>query len=231
MKPFFLLALSFFLFVSPDFASAETNNCCPGGTAAPKAVYQFNAFKDGTVYFKNGKHTKAKLNYNYLHGAIEFINATKDTLVMTNKGRIDYIAVEENIFYMQEDHGDTELVASFGNILLTKKTHLVAKGNKANASEQKYMANPEAGTPTSLLISNQGGEFRWQNNTVNPDYKFKTEYYFIDRNHLFHVAKRTNLLKVFDKNKSELSDYLKRNDINFNDEDHLKKVLQFCSTF
>ncbi len=231
MKPFFLLALSFFLFVLPDFASAEAENCCPGGTAASKAVYQFNGFKDGTVYFKNGKHIKAKLNYNYLHGAIEFINVTKDTLVMTNKGRIDYIALEENIFYTQEDHGDTELVASFDNILLTKKTYLVAKGNKANASEQKYMANPEAGTPTSLLISNQGGEFRWQNNTVKPDYKFKTAYYFIDRNHLFHVAKRANLLKVFDKNKSELADYLKQNDINFNDEEQLKKVLQFCSTF
>lgn len=231
MKPFFLLLLSFFLVVLPDYALAETTSCCPEGVVMTQAVYQFNAFKEGAVYFKNGKHSKAKLNYNYLHGAIEFIDGSKDTLVMTNKGRIDYITVEQSIFYAQEDNGDMELVADFGNIMLVKKTHLVVKGNKTNASEQKYVANPESATPTALLISNQGGEFRWQNNTVNPDYKFKTEYYFIDRNHLFHIAKRANLLKVFAKNKTALSNYLKQNDINFNEETQLKKVLQFCSTF
>lgn len=231
MKPFFLLLLSFFLFVLPDFVLAGTTNCCPDGAVGTQAVYQFRGFKEGTVYFKNGKQSKAKLNYNYLHGAIEFIEGSKDTLVMTNKGRIDYITVDQNTFYAQEGKGDMELVADFGNIMLAKKTHLVVKGNKTNASEQKYVANTEAGTPTALLISNQGGEFRWQNNTVNPDYKFKTEYYFIDQNHLFHTARRANLLKVFDKNKTALSNYLKQNDINFNEEAQLKKVLQFCSTF
>jgi len=196
----------------------------------PKGNYQFSDFKEGKVYFKDGKSTNAKLNYNYLHGAIEFINGTRDTLLMTNKSRINYIKVDETIFYSQEEKGEMEVVADFGTILLAKKTHFVLKGNKANASEQKYVAAPENSTPTSLLISNQSGEFRWQNNTVRPEYTCKTEYYVIDRNRIFHIAKRSSLMKIYGRNKSELSGYLKKNDIHFNNENELKQLLAFCSS-
>ena len=211
-------------------ASANKEICCPDIVNSTKGNYQFTEFREGKVYFKNGKYTSAKLNYNYLHGAIEFINASKDTLVMTNKGRIDYIAVGETVFYSQGEAGEIEFVADYGNILLAKKTHLVLKGNKSNASDQKYSANPDSGTPTSLLISNQTGEFRWENTASKPDYKYKTDYYIIDQNRIFHLAKRTSLMKIYSRQKNTLAEYLKKTNVDFDNEAQLRELLQFCST-
>jgi len=225
-------ATLFLLLFSMSFESvpAKKETCCPGTINSLKGNYQFTEFTEGKVYFKDGKYTSAKLNYNYLHGAIEFINANKDTLVMTNKVRIDYIAVGENIFYSQNEAGEIELVADYGNVILAKKTHLVLKGNKSNASGQKYSANSESAIPSSLMISNQTGEFRWENTLSKPDYRYKTEYYLIDQNRIFHLAKKKSLLKIYSRQKSIVSDYLKRIDVNFGNEDHLKNLLQFCST-
>ena len=230
MKATPVLLLFMIAVFSPDLISAKTRKCCPENINSAIGKYQFSEFRDGKVYFRNGKFTKAKLNYNYQHGAIEFISTGQDTLVMTNKSRIDYIIVDESIFYSQEEQGEIEFVAGFGDVLLAKKTHLVLKGSKSNASEQKYTSNPESATPTSLLISNQAGEFRWQNTTTKPDYKYKTDYYLIDQNRLFHVAKKSSIMKIYGKQKSALSDYFRKTNVDFNREEDLKSVLRFCSS-
>ncbi|SEI74231.1 hypothetical protein SAMN04487995_1975 [Dyadobacter koreensis] len=230
MKKTPVLLLLVIAFLQPDFIVAKAKHNCPELSHSAEGKYQFDEFKDGKVHFKNGKFTKAKLNYNYLLGAIEFISNGKDTLIITNKSRVDYIALNESIFYSQEGQGDMELVAEFGTVLLAKKTHLVIKGSKANSSEQKYISNPESVTPTSLLISNQTGEFRWQNTTAKPEYKYKTDYFLIDQNRLFHLAKKSNFMKIYGKHRSALSDYFRKNDVDFNNQDALRSLLRYCSS-
>jgi hypothetical protein len=194
-----------------------------------KGIYQFNAFKEGKVYFRNGKHTRAKLNYNYLHGAVEFINTTKDTLLLTNKEFVDHIEIGENIFYSQQKNGELEVVGTFNKVLLAKKNHLVIKGNAKNMSDQKLTASNESAIPSSLLINNQSCEFQWQNNTSKPEYKFKTTYYLIDQNRVFHLANRSGFARIYSREQRILSDYIKKNGIDFHNEEQLKQLLRFCS--
>ncbi|MCF2447419.1 hypothetical protein L0657_25925 [Dyadobacter sp. CY345] len=223
------LLVCMLIFFSLVCIAVKPKKSCPELSTMEMGKYQFKEFKEGKVYFKNGKFTKVKLNYNYLHGAIEYISPNKDTLIMTNKERIDFIALDERMYYAQKEHGDIEVVAEFGKVKLAKKTHLVLRGNKTNASEQKYSANPESATPTSLLISNQAGEFGWQNTTTKPDYKFKTDYYLIDQNRVFHPAKKSSFMKVYGKQKDSLSYYFHKNNVDFSDPEQLKSLLRFCN--
>lgn len=229
MKQTPLLLLFIIAFLSSYETDANPKKCSPKIHPKEISKYQLNEFKDGQVYFKNGKFTKAKLNYNHLHGAIEFISPTNDTLIMTNKERIDFITLNERIYYAQKDHGEIEVVAEYGKVMLAKKTHLVLKGNKTNTSEQKYSANSESTTPTSLLISNQAGEFGWQNTTTKPDYQYKTDYYLIDQNRVSHLAKKSGFMKVYGRQKALLSDYFRKNKVDFGDPDQLRSLLRFCN--
>jgi hypothetical protein len=197
--------------------------------ASSKGIYQFEEFKEGKVYFKNGKHTRAKLNYNYLHGEVEFIHANRDTLLLTHKEFVDHIMIGEHVFYSQLKSGEMEVVGNFDKVILARKKHLVIKGNSKNMSDRKLTASDESPIPSSLLISNQSGEFQWQNNTSKPEYKYKTTYYLIDQNRIFHPANRSGFAKIYSGEQRVLSDYVKRNNINFNNEDQLKQLLEFCS--
>ena len=197
--------------------------------ASSNRIYQFDEFKEGKVYFKNGKYTKAKLNYNYLHGEVEFLHTNNDTLLLTNKAFIDHIKIGESVFYSQQKNGELEVVDTFNKILLAKKNHWVVKGNSKNMSDRKLTANSESAIPSSLLISNQSGEFQWQNNTSKPEYKFKTTYYLIDQNGIFHLANKAGFARIYSREHRILSDYVKKNEIDFRNEEQLKQLLRFCS--
>lgn len=194
-----------------------------------KGIYQFEEFKDGKVYFKNGKHTNVKLNYNYLHGQVEYIATNRDTLLITNKEFVDRIVIGENVFYSQLKNGEMEVVGNFNDVLLAKKRFLTIKGTPSNMSDRKLTTSSEGAIPSALWITYNHGEFQWQNNTSRPDYIYKTIYYLIDQNRNFHPARRSGFSKIYAKQQDVLSEFLRKNEIDFRNEDQLKQLLQFCS--
>ncbi|MCF0058489.1 hypothetical protein [Dyadobacter sp. CY356] len=193
-----------------------------------RGIYQYEEFKDGKVYFKNGKHTNVKLNYNYLHGEVQYIATNHDTLLITNKEFVDRILIGEKVFYSQLKNGEMEVVGNFDDILLAKKRFLTIKGTSSNMSDRKLTAS-EGVIPTSLLINNLNGEFQWQNNASHPDYIYKTTYYLIDKNRNFHPARRSAFAKIYAKQQDALNQYLQKNDIDYKNEEQLKQLLKFCS--
>lgn len=198
---------------------------------SPQGIYQYEEFKDGKVYFKNGKHTNVKLNYNYLHGEVQYIATNRDTLLITNKAFVDRIVIGENVFYSQLKNGEMEVVGSFNDILLARKRFLTIKGTSSNMSDRKLTASSESAIPSSLLINNLNGEFQWQNNASHPDYIYKTTYYLIDKNRNFHFVKRSGFMRIYAKQQDALSEYLQKNEVDFKNEEQLKKLLKFCSEF
>lgn len=213
-----------------SLCNAATEDKCREESIAMETRYQFAAFREGTVYFKNGKSTSALLNYNYLHGQVMFIGPGKDTLLLTNKYRIDRMEIDGSIFRPQDDLGEMEVIETFGKISLLQKRQLVIKGNGHSASDQKFTSNPGASTPSSLLMSRNNGELQWSNNSSPSELRFKTVYYILDQNNIPHQASKSAIKKIFAKNAFLLSRYWKENPVNFNDCEQLRKLLQYCST-
>ena len=190
--------------------------------------FQFPEFQEGKVFFKSGRSTDTRLNYSYLHGAVMFLNSRGDTLLLTDKDRIDYIAIGKVKFYCQPSDGEFQLVADCSKVLLVLKKQFTLLGDKSSTSVQKYVASSSHDAPSSLLISKQGGEFYGQNNYSTGDYKVKTTFFLIDANRRLHVANKAGFLKIYMKSKPELAEYFRKNAVSFNNETSLRNLLTFC---
>jgi hypothetical protein len=57
----------------------------------------------------------------------------------------------------------------------------------------------------------------------------QTSYYFIDQNERVHQAKKSTLLKLFGRHKKAIEDYIDTNQVDFTQEEDLKKLFAFCA--
>lgn len=192
------------------------------------SIYRYEAFMEGTVYFTNGTKTKARLNYNYQYGQLQFIGSNHDTLLLTGKGQIRHIEIADAVFYVSEDFGDAEVIVKSGGSALVRKTQWAIAGDKTSHSDQKYTSG-ENSLPTSLFVASQGGSLQWFNNTAAPKYKIKSNYYLVDYNRRFHETTRASFLYVYARDKMELQKYLLDNRVDFKNEADLRAFFNFCN--
>src|SRR4051812_47791376 len=61
--------------------------------------FRYPQFVTGYVYFKNGKISRASLNYNLLNGEMEFIAPGNDTLAIDDEVTIRFIEINSDSFY------------------------------------------------------------------------------------------------------------------------------------
>src|ERR1700712_5283487 len=67
-------------------------------------IYLYPAFTTGTVAFRDGKMSQAKLNYNFLNGEVQFINDTGDTLSLANELTIKYLTIAKDSFFYSDGY-------------------------------------------------------------------------------------------------------------------------------
>jgi|GEM_PF-2485464 len=226
-----LLIIVFLVSAEPLLNLPMESQAMPTSTKCRNYNYQFSQFQEGRVLFKGGLSTKARLNYNLLHGAVMFLNSGGDTLLITNKDRIEHITIGNEVFYCQPFEGDFQLVARYKKVLLVQKKQLALMSTKSSASDQKYTAGSESDIPGSLLLSYQDGEFRWQNKTSDPAYRLKASYFLIDQNKRLHAANKAGFLKIYGKDRAKLAEYFRENEVNIKDEIALKNLMLFCESF
>jgi hypothetical protein len=66
----------------------------------PKAeMFEYPQFEQGVVNFKNGRRSAAKLNYNFVHEEIFFINAQGDTLTIINPEEVKSVVIGTKEFF------------------------------------------------------------------------------------------------------------------------------------
>ncbi|MCF0050713.1 hypothetical protein LXM25_11635 [Dyadobacter sp. LJ53] len=137
MKTWFLIfsALASVSVVRGQIKSANDIYRVKNGSDLTKVIpfeerFQFTRFLDGQVLFRNGKMSKAKMNYSLVHGEVLFVDAKKDTLLFNDNDLIHKILVGENLYFYTKGHGHVHAIADFGGIRLGKKQFLVRMGNE-----------------------------------------------------------------------------------------------------
>lgn len=185
--------------------------------------YLYPEFITGRVYLKSGIHSERQLNYNYLRGEIEFIQA-RDTLSIINKKDIIYLAVAQDTFYF--DKGYIKLLRS--GVVMVGLKELI---------ELKEIQNKDSyGTSSSGSATNSYGSLPADGNfyklTANKDMVFqrKLEYYFAIPESGFVPFNRKNLLQMFPRNETRIKSYLKTNKVKFDSEDDILRLTDFLRT-
>jgi hypothetical protein len=190
-----------------------------------REIYLYPSFKKGMVLFKDGHKNQADLNFNFLNGEMQFIDEKGDTLSLAEERTISDITIGKDSFFY--DDGYLQLIAGNETVKLVRRQRIrIIDQQKVGAYDQPS----SAGAITSYnTLPNQIRNFKLD---VRQDVIMgkQTTYYIGDRyNRFFRVTKK-NLLKNFPKKETELNNYLKGNNVDFENEVHLSKILEILKS-
>ncbi|WP_031528084.1 hypothetical protein [Dyadobacter crusticola] len=224
--------LFFLLAFSANAQSGKDLYYVRSGRDANKVVpyegrFQYPEFQDGQVLFRNGKISKAKLNYNRVHGEVVFISPEQDTMLFADGAYIKRVLIADDVYYYQKGHGHVRVERDFGNAKLGRKEFLGKIGHEKRASYGQYSSTSAISSYTTFV--NSRGEYQFLDVNDRVLLAKREIFFFIDRNNTFYVANRNNILKVFPLKKGEINKYLRENDVNFEVKAEVEKLLEFCS--
>lgn len=188
-------------------------------------TFIYPQFQRGTVYFRNGNFSNANLNYNLLKEEMLFINQKGDTLAIDNEPTIKYITINYDSFYY--DEGYLQLIATYPDLKLTKRESIDI-GDELKMGG--YGQTSAVSAITSLSSLYRGSEYTRLNARGELLLLKHTQYFIGDKFNNFLPATKKNIAKMFKGKESLLENYLKENKIMFNNENDLRKLINFLSS-
>jgi hypothetical protein len=183
-------------------------------------TYRYPEFREGKVFFKNGKSGVTMLNYNFLKGEMDFIQLT-DTLYISNKNDIKIITAESDTFYY--DKGYLEMISG-GPVKVAVKQYFkqlaVIKKDPYGISSQG-----SASTSNTTLPANA----RLYKLNANQDVVFEKilEYYLATPTSGFMLFIKKNVMLLFPQKKDDVKDYLKSNRVDFDSREDLLRLVDY----
>lgn len=203
-----------------------------GGEGDEKAVpfasrYRYDQFREGKVLYLNGTTGEARLNYNIVLSEMQFIDARGDTMALANESLLRMVTVGDHVFFYDPLKGYLEVVDNYPDVKLAVRQGLkVAKrekeggygqstGSSAVTSYQFY----SSGTTSVNKLGSKGDLVLIKDRT----------YFLVDQNNRVQPATKSGVLKIFSKNRAQVTAYLTRESVNFRLENDLKKLLRYCS--
>jgi hypothetical protein len=190
--------------------------------------FQFENFRNGFVNKQSGKRSEAKLNYSYLFGDILFIGSSLDTLSISDVHLVKNVSIGESIYFYDKKCGFVEIIAEHDGVKIGKKRQLVLVDYEQLASFDRV--GSLAAKPSQATFVGMPGKVSIENIT-NLTLRSQSVYFVIDKNNRFHVAERDSLVKVYARSKKKVLAYLNTHDIDYNNENDLKKAIEDCSGF
>jgi hypothetical protein len=192
---------------------------------APNGFFRFAQFIEGSFLMKNGTQAKVLCNYNIATGEILYIKSTGDTLALGIPEDMEHVIMGENTEYIYNNKSYFEILAHAQNARLAKKIKVfIEKDKKGGYGES---------APTSS--QDQLSNFSWGTQLFHLGHDVvvtkTTSFHWVDKNNNLQPANKKNLLKLVSKDRqSKLEAYIEENKTDFNNEEHLRKLLTYAGT-
>lgn len=189
-----------------------------------KSVYQYPQFINGNIFFKNKNVASALLNYNRLSGQLLFINGKGDTLEPVNPEDIQMVAVLQDTFHYFEKSW-LELISHHKDGINLLKNETI----KYNGNEKKSAYGGYSNAAAASSIDKVANEKNMQQIDVDENmlYVSATRFYLGGHNGNFFPAGRRNFKKLFSQNEKKLNKYLSENQVNYNHENDLLRLIDY----
>lgn len=195
----------------------------PDKVIPAEAIYLLPRFTQGSAFFKNGSSSKQQFNYNSLLDEMHFINAQGDTLAIAEPALINSIEIDSIKFYY--DSGYIQRIFTEGNYKLGVKREWKQIPDKKSIGYD--MGSSSGAIKTYSTINDNNGSIGKLKVLQDVLYTKKNSFYIGDRFNHFKKANKKNFRALFeDKN---ITQYIKDHKVDFNNEDDLKAMLQFCA--
>ncbi len=228
MKACFFTTSTLMLFCSALFAQDKVIkiNTIKDKDALLKAIYAYPDFMEGRVHLKDNSTIEARLNYNRLNNEVLFIGDKKDTLALSSPETTDYIMIGNDIYFYVSGAYIKKLTA-YSTFNLVQKSRLQyigtekkadGYGSYSNASANESISNVKNGVQSQIEVDE------------NQTYTLSDTYYLLTQSKSLLAANKKNFLKSFFKHEKELSDYITANNIGFEKEPDLDKLLKYAQS-
>lgn len=195
----------------------------PDKVIPAEVIYLLPGFTQGLVFFKNGSSSKQQFNYNSLLDEMHFINAKGDTLAIAEPALIKSVEIDSIKFYY--DSGYIQQIYTQGNYKLGVKQKWNQVLDKKSIGYD--MGSSSGAIKTYSTIHDTNGSIGKLQVLQDVLYTKGNSFYIGDRFNHFKKANKKNFRSLFeDKN---IAQYLKDHKVDFNNEDDLKALLQFCA--
>lgn len=189
-----------------------------------KHLFHYPEFLAGKVFFRDGKVSEARMNYNRLTDEMLFIGKTGDTLALDNEPTIKLICINDDTFYF--DKGYVMLVRSNDVVKLGMKRGF-KQGDKRKETGYDMMSSASSVSSLSSLYDDKriySLEVKEQALVFSV-----TAYYFSDKYNHFVPATEKNLADLFPEYTRLLNEFCKKNRIDFDRIRDLQTVMSFLS--
>ena len=193
--------------------------------------YAFDEFTDGTVLYKDGSRSKAKMNYNYLVGEMQFMDLSSSNKVLSLANISDVVMVtisDEQFIPLGSDLEFMQLITK-GDVRLAAKR----KGKARSMGKKGAMGITN---PTSRVVSlteyATDNEVRHVEAAEDMKISIDNTYYLYggEKNGVTQIKGVKAYLKNYPKDKSTLIEqYAKDNKVNFYNEKDLIKLTEYCN--
>ena len=194
------------------------NQVIPG-----EAIYLLPRFTQGTVFLKNGSSSKQLLNFNSLLDEMHFINEQGDTLAIAEPALVNLVEIDSIKLYY--DLGYLQQIFTRGNYKLAVKQTWKQMPDKKTAGYD--IASSTGSIKTYSTINNSNGSIGKLRVGKDVLYTKENSFYIGDKfNHFKRANKKSFYILFEDKN---ITQYLKKHRVDFNKENDLKALLQFCA--
>jgi hypothetical protein len=199
-------------------------------------IYLNPQFATANVVFRDNSKARAKMNYNSLYDQMLFIDQKGDTLAVKDEKEIQYIALGNDTFYFEE--GYKRIIASNGTVKLAEKRtwHMadIRKIGSHGRSASTYNVDSYKPINTDQTRSQDFKSImddleKTLDIVLTEDLVLqrKPVFYLGDRFGHFVLANRKNLLSLFPKEQTRITDYLKENKVDFNSKEDLIRLTRF----
>ena len=227
MKSFLLLAVIGIFVQYPLMAQDSSTITIRAGqnvadVMSPAEVFYYPQFINGNVFFRDGRKSSGKLNYNRLLDEMHFIDAGGDTLALTDEKTIRQVVIAADTFYYHEGY--------LRLIIRNEVSQLAIRQVWKLANKRKGGAYNTSSSVSS--VSSRNSYFdgrRFHSITVKEDVVLSriNKYYIGDTHNRFVVAGQKNLQQLFPKEYSLIKNYVKENSVDFENKESLQKLMHF----
>lgn len=196
----------------------------PDHVIPPEVRYTFPTFRPGTAFLRNGSESKMRFNYNILLDEMQFLTNANDTLTIASPEELKYVSIDSSIYYY--DKGYLKQVVKSGDFVLAVRRGLTVLADGKESGYNGYSNTGSITTYNRIVSGNRAYALEVKRDALFSPF---VEYYLGDQYNHFERAGRKSFLNAFSDKRKEIQHYFRENNVNFNNEADLIRLMEFCT--
>jgi hypothetical protein len=185
--------------------------------------FLYHEFKAGTVLFRSGNFGSSKMNYNFLHQELQFINGA-DTLALDKGEDIKHVTIEKDTFYFQDKLWLRQL-ASSGMVRMAEVKYLsFANSEKIGAFGQVNSGSSIDAIENMVTLANITRKLD-ANQILT--FAMSQNYYFSDKYNNYRLANKKNIVNIFGNKCAGLGKFLESEKVNYHSLSDMNRVFNY----